>query len=259
MINIFEKDIKTKIIANVPIEIENMGKIHTLSLREISCFGEIKYFTMLSIFTGDLSDLKNLQLPENFTYFDYILSICYLDKEKCNEILKFLGYIFKDEIYFMSENLCFFIGNNKDIPANKVTLLDRENFEIFSQILKIQNGIKKKTKETKKEDKKINPKIEALKKKMEEGRKKIAKAKGEEFSLENLISSLSIFLLDINKALDLNIYQANNLYEKFLRKEKYHLDFDAYLVGAEMKHLSINKHWSTEYVPNNNIEELQNS
>lgn len=247
----FEKDIKAKIMGNIPIDIKDMGKIHTLSLREIIELGEINYFTMLSIFTGDLKDLKNLQLPENFTYFDYILSICYLNKEKCNEVLNFLSYIFKDEVYFMSENLCFFIGNNKNVPANKVHLLDRDNFEKFVEILRLQNGIKKKQKKIKQENKKINPKIEALKKKREEGRKNIAKAKGEEFSIENLVSSLGVFFLDINKVLELNIYQANNLYEKLLRKEKYHLDFDAYLVGADIKFLSINKHWSTEYVTNN--------
>lgn len=254
--DILEKEIQTKLIANVPININNMGKIHALSLREIIFFGEMKYFTMLSIFTGDLSNLENLNLPENFTYFDYILSICYLDKEKCNEILEFLTYIFKDEIHFMSENLCFFVGNNKDIPANKVNLLDRDNFEIFAKVLRIQNGIKKKQKEIKNINKKINPKIEALKKQREKGRKDIAKARGEDFSLENLISSLGVFFLDINKVLDLNIYQANNLYEKFLRKERYYFDFEAYLVGADINALSINKHWSTEYIPNNNIEEL---
>lgn len=244
-----DKIIKSKIIANSPIVIEGMGNIHTLKLKEIVEFNEDEYFKTLSILTSNIDDLKVTSLPQEFTYFDYIVSICYNNENKKNQIIKFLEYVFKEEIHFLPNNLCFFIGKYINVPANKVTLLDRDNFEMFARILRIQNGIKERPKQIKQENQKVNPKVEKLKKKREQGRKNLSKAKGEEFSLENLISSLGVFLLDIEKALELNIYQANNLYEKLLRKEKYHTDFKVYLAGADIKNLSINKHWTTAYVP----------
>lgn len=244
-----DKIIKSKIIANCPIVIEGMGKIHTLKLKEIVEFNEDEYFKTLSILTSNIDDLKVTSLPQEFTYFDYIVSICYNNENKKNQIIKFLEYVFKEEIHFLPNNLCFCIGKYKNTPANEVHLLDKDNFEIFIKILRIQNGIKNTPKKIKQGNEKINPKVEKLNKIREKGRKNIEKASGGEFSLENLISSLGVFLLDIEKALELNIYQANNLYEKLLRKEKFHTDLKAYLAGADIKNLSINKHWTTVYVP----------
>lgn len=244
-----DKIVRSKIIANCPIEIDGMGKIHTLTLKEIANFDENDYFKILAILTSSIDDLQSDNLPQGFIYFDYIMSICITNENKKKQILKFLENVFKDEVHLLTDNMCFFIGRYTNVPANQVTLLDRDNFDLFARILRIQNGIKEKPREIKKENKKINPKVEKLKKMREQGRKNLAKAKGEEFSLENLISSLGVFFLDINKALDLNIYQANNLYEKLLRQEKYYTDFKAYLAGANIKNLSINKHWTTAYVP----------
>lgn len=140
--------------------------------------------------------------------------------------------------------MCFIIGDYIDVPANEINTLDKDNFEDFVNVLRIQNQIEDKDKKPSKKQGKQNPKVEELKKKAQAGRALIAKARGEQFSLQNLISTLTIFLLDIEKVLNLNIYQSNILYRQFLKKERFEMDYKAYLVGADIKHLSINKHWS---------------
>lgn len=248
MIN--EKIIKSKLIANCPIFIQGMGTIHSPSLKEIIEFSEDNYFKLLILLTSELSDLESIEnLPPNYTYFDYIMSVCYYNESKRNEIISILTCIFKEEITFLVENMCFFVGKyTKDIPANKVNIIDRDNFCILQKIIRIQNGFKEK-KKIKKEKEIVNPKIEKLRKLRDKGRKEFEKAQGsDKFSLENMISTLGVYYLDINKVLLLNLYQANNQYEKLIRKEKYFNEYKAYISGADPKKLNLDKHWSMAYV-----------
>lgn len=236
--------IESMVMANEPIFIQGIGEIFTFTLKDIVKFNYEDYFKILYILTSDKEDLDNYNLSDDFIYFDYIISICYTQEKIKNQILEFLKIVFKKDVHFLPSDMCFIIGDYIDVPANEINTLDKDNFEDFVNVLRIQNQIEDKDKKPSKKQGKQNPKVEELKKKAQAGRALIAKARGEQFSLQNLISTLTIFLLDIEKVLNLNIYQSNILYRQFLKKERFEMDYKAYLVGADIKHLSINKHWS---------------
>lgn len=241
---ITDEDIKLKTIANCPITIENMGKIYAPSLREISLYGENDYFYMGSILVSTIDDLKG-DIPEKATFFDYLISLCSVNEDRKNKIISFLKLIFKEDVTCLPENRCFFIGKDlRKIPANEVNLIDNDNFEILQKILRIQNGFKEKPKT--KPEKKTNSRVEKIKKKREKGRKVMEKAKGGDFSLENMISTLAVFYLDIDKVLNMNFYQANNQYAKLMRKDQYEKDYSALMAGAKRENLRLDKHWSIE-------------
>lgn len=240
-----ERSIKMKLISNCPIYIEGLGNLHTLTLKEIADFGETNYFKMLGLLFGDFENLS-IQNPM-FTYFEYIFMICCQNIDLKKELLDFFSLIFKENISMMMHDTSFFIGNfHEEIPANKVCSLDKNNFEDFLSILRIQNGLKE-NKKNKNDKSKENSKVLRLKKLREKGRKDLAKAKGDDFSLENMISTLGVFYLDIDKVLSLNIYQASNQYEKLMRQEKYRNLYDVYIAGGDPDKLGLNKHWSLPF------------
>lgn len=251
MINLI--DLKNKLICGLPYYIEDFGNIYAPTLKDIAEFNEEDFFNITNILTADKSSLEfdNDFDIDSFNYFDYIFFICDNDEYKKYLIIKYLELIIKEKITFLKDKKCFFIGEFKDgIPSNKVKTIDCNNFHLLQSILRIQNSIKiedtTKTK-TKENKTKSNKRLDKLKKKRLQGRKRLNEAKGESFSILVFISSLSAFILDIDKVISLNFFQADDLYTRLIRKEKYSNNYKALLAGANSKELDL-KHWSTNII-----------
>lgn len=239
-------DVKSQLLNGVPIYVVGIGYVYPLTMKEISMCIESRYYTVIGMIGKTLNDLD--EVKDGLTYFDYFIHTCISDKKINMDVEFILSRILKEPVTLEKENKCFFIGDkSKSVDANKVKLIDRETFDEFADVIRWQHGIEKNTK--KKQIKNKNSKIEMLKKKREQGRKLLKEAKGEDFSMADIQSALGVFYCDIDKTTRLTIYQVNDQYQKFMRKEKYDKQYSTYLAGADPKKLELNTHWSAKQKP----------
>lgn len=238
-------DIKSQLINGVPIYVKGIGNVFPLKMQEISLCIESYYNIVIGLFTRTLDDLDldEEQNKNDLSYFDFVTFSCLKDEFLTMKVESILSRILKDEVSFEKENLCFFIGDKrKEVDADKVKLIDKDTFNDFSDVLRFQNCIEKTKPKVKK--KKLNPKLEKLRKKRESGRKLLQEAKGEDFSMADIQSTLGIYYRDLEKVGRMTVYQVNDQYNKFMRKEKYENQYSTYLAGADPKKLDLNTHWS---------------
>ena len=244
--NNIKNNIELKTIANLPTYLDNVGNIYPITIEDICVLGENNFYQSLSLLTGNENDFNDEMKSQDITYFQYIIGICSNKEEIKKNIIKMLELLFKNEIHFLPELLCFVVGT-KEIEADKVKLIDEDNFLQFQEIIRVQNMIKKEP--YKKENtKKLSDKHKELLAKRNRGRKIMEEIKnnGNDFYLVNMINNLGVLYKDINKVLKLNLYQLNMQSNKYFQKETYDKDYEAYLVGADIKKLSLNTHWSVQ-------------
>ncbi len=243
MDNSIENNMKLLTIANYPIFLNEVGNIYPILIKEICLLGEFEFYQSLYLLTGNENDFNDEQQKQDITYYQYLISVCYSNENIKNNVIKLLKLLFKDEIHFYPELFCFVIGNDK-VEADKVRIIDENNFLSFQEILRIQNKITKQPYIKKPKQKFTKKQLELLAKR-KRGREQMARIKnqGNEFYLENIINNMSSLYNDINKVLNLNLYQLNTQYDKYFQKERYDKDYQAYLVGADIKDLSIKNDW----------------
>ena len=241
-------NIHLRTIANLPTYLDNVGNIYPILIKEICDIGETEFYQTLYLLTGNENDLTDEQIEQEITYFQYIIGICYNNEEIKNNILKLLEYLLKDKISFYPELFCFVIGETNK-QANEVKTLDKDNFLLFQEIVRNQNRINKKPYTKKPKQKYTKKQLEILAKR-KRGREMMTRIhnKGQSFFLVNIINSIGILYNDINKILNLNFYQLNMQYDKYFQKERYDKDYQAYLVGADIKDLSIKNDWRTPII-----------
>ena len=180
---------------------------------------------------------------KDITTFDIIVENCYHSIESRRQIIGYLEYFFNDTVGFFENDLCFFIGEIEDDK-----LLHRGNYDKFLECMKIQNKID--NNKAKRQPKKQSKKAEMLRAKMMKGRQQLAEARGQDdIKLSDLFLNLSVFLGGDFKAVnDLTLYQFYELYQKFIRKERYEQNFDVYIAGGDPKSLDLDNHWTMKEV-----------
>ena len=95
--------------------------------------------------------------------------------------------------------------------------------------------------------------------KRNKGRKLLEEARGQDnITLSDLTLNLAVFLGgDFDRATNLTLYQFYELYQKFLRQERYEQNFDVYIAGGDPKKLDLDNHWTAREVKK--IEEAPQS
>lgn len=236
-------DVKSQLLNGVPIYVNGVGNVYPLTMQEISRCMESKYYSVVGFISKSLNDLE--EVKEGATYFDYFIYTC-ISKEEIRRNVEFiLSKVLKEQVSLDAKNFCFYIGDKlKPVDADKVRLIDKETFDGFADVIRWQNCIEKTSQ--KKVTKNKNSKIEMLKKKRAKGRSLLIEAKGEDFSMTDIQSTLGIFYRDIDKVTKMTVYQVNDQYQKFMRKEKYDKQYSTYLAGADPKKLELNIHWSAK-------------
>ena len=244
----FINNIHLHTIANLPTYLKDVGNIYPILVKEICDIGETEFYQTLYLLTGNENDFTDEQLEKNMTYFEYIIGICYNNEQVKNNVIKLLKYLFRKEITFYPSSFCFVVGDT-NVNADEVKTIDEDNFCLFQDILRSQNRIKKKP-YVQKPRQKFTKKQKEILAKRKRGREAMARIhnKGQQFYLVNIINNISILYGDINKILNLNFYQLNMQYEKYSQKERYDKDYQAYLVGADIKDLSIKTDWRTPII-----------
>lgn len=204
---------------------------------------EKKYNEHLSLLCFDKNSLDLSKKPQlkDISSFDILTTNAYHDIDFRNKIETALELFLREKVTFIPEFLIFYVG---DIEEQR--FIHRENFDEIVKILKLQNNLQLAPKE-KKDKNKMSKKAQMLLKKRDRGRKLLAKARGQDdISLGDLVSVMGVFTQDINKVLDMTLYQFYDQYERYLKRENYMNNFEMMLVGADPKKLNLDKHWTSK-------------
>ena len=238
---------KGRLMSGYPLDIDENVRLPAKTVGDILFIGEQEYSKMISLLAIDktmlVEDVEKQEALGDIGSFDIIVKNCYYSVETRNQIVSYLSYFFEEEVNFIEDMLCFYIG---DFDDNK--MLNADNYEKFLECMKIQNKID--NDKAKKKPKKQSKKAEMLAKQRAKGRNLLAKARGQnEVKLADLLLNLSTFLNgDFDACNKLTQYQFYELYQKMLRKEKYSQSFSVYVAGGDPKSLDLDTHWTAKEV-----------
>jgi len=192
------------------IEIENLGKIYPLTIREIATIGELNYNKYLSLLLIDKNNIakenKDVDMS-NINNYELLLLHCYYNSEYVIEFTKAIEINFKESILLHKDGY-FYFGDIKD---NRI--INSDNFNLIQEIIKKINYIS-----DKKEEEEYNPandKAREIIEKIKRNKKEVEKNKKEEINLYSIISSIAWKShIGIKSVWDLTIYQ---LYDAYYR------------------------------------------
>lgn len=234
-----------RLMSGQPLELSNGIEIPPKRVGEILFVGEEEYSMMIGILsiTKEMLVEENgdIDIDEDIETFDIIVNNCYYSIESRRQILEYLEFFLCEEVNFLEDMLCFYIG---DFDDNK--MLTKDNYEEFLNCMKVQNKID--NSKARKEPKKLSKKARRLLEMREKGRARMAKARGtDNIKLSDLLLNLSAFLNgDFDKCNNLTLYQFYELYQKMLRKDRYEQNFDVYVAGGDPKKLDLENHWTAK-------------
>lgn len=230
---------REKMLADKPILLDKIGVIYTPQIKDILDISSSIYFEIVNSFCCTKYSFSNYEeIPNDFNAFDYVVSSCLKSKQFKKNCELVLSMILQQQIIFIEEYFCFLVQNNE---LENISYINKDNFILLQEIIRLQNGIKKPKIKANRSQKVIE-----LEKKSEAGRMLLAKAKGMNIRLETEVFNMGVFLQDLQKALDLNIYQFNNQYMKFMKFQEYQEQIKALLAGADKKDINLKGHWTSE-------------
>lgn len=237
-------DLEGKMLSNLPILIDNVGYIYSLTLKEIAQIGITRYNQILSFMCFNIEDIiKNTTDDDiDYTTFDIILGNCLKDKEFAEIILLGLNLFFREDVN-LSPNIGGFIVG--DIKEEQKRMITRDNYEEIKEIIKIKNGINKN--KTKDDYNPANAKAKEILLKLKKSKEKIEKAKGSDttdLTLWDLVSILASNSNNLNiiNIWELDMYQFNNQFARMQIFENYDVNVRSLLAGADSKNVDL-KHW----------------
>jgi uncharacterized protein (UPF0305 family) len=232
-----ENDIELKILRGSPIDI-GIGKIHPLTLDEISQIGELKYNQSLSIITSNKKEF--FVDSENLTHFQSIVVLCYHQQEFRELFLESVTAFFKEPVHFHEEGF-FYLGDLVD-----ERFIDEVKFNDIQLIIKKQNFLKDEV--GKEEFKPHNDKAAELIEKMKQVKSKIKKENDDNgLSLSDIISIVCSYMPNVSifSVWNLTVYQLYTLYLRLILKDNYESNFYLMPHVSDSKTLDL-KHWATK-------------
>lgn len=233
-------DVKLKLLAGLPIEVEDYGLIHPLKLREIIDYGYTNYLGKLNVIAVDKEQLMK-EVPEGLNEFDLLLTLG--DKNINNLLKESLSLFLKEEVHVYKEEQMIAVGSTKE----DLRLINRKNYMDIRKILQLQNCM------LSADDIEVsakNDKAKEVAEKMKKAKEEVNRIKKKEDELNDtdffdMLSSISSKSNSISKfdLMDLTIFQ---IYEEFRRLnhiDQYETGVLALLQGAKNVKL---KHWSSK-------------
>ncbi|GAV11288.1 hypothetical protein [Paenibacillus sp. NAIST15-1] len=192
-----------KMLADLPIEIPNVGHFHVPRLKDIASLGEERYSQILSLLLLNKANIPHLKDIE-FDNFSILFVNCLNSDELWSEVKIGLELLFKEEVHIPSrddESVFFYFG---DILNKRY--VTRDNFDYIQSLIIFSNNIKI---ETEDEYKPANSKAAELIKRLHAGKEYVNKKKKQIVSLANKISGLAWKSNNVNifDVWNLNIYQ----------------------------------------------------
>lgn len=183
---------------------------------------------------------KELDISNLLTPFEYLLNTAYNDPN-LRQYIKDAFYLFiHEDVTFLYEQKQIVIGDIKDVKSiDELRILKEEDYFEFQNLVRDSIGKKRVEPPNPNED----PRVKAIKAKARY-RDKIKAKKGQGISFQTTLSSICCMGIGITP---LNIGELSYaiipvLIETYQAKEKYQLDTDCLLAGADAKKIKP-KYW----------------
>lgn len=230
----------SKLLADIPIEVQGLGKIYSPKLKDIANIGEDIYNQYLSILLFDIKHLKNDIDSKDFEELEKLHPLetislkAYYDENFRDLFLEALSFFFYEKANYYN-GVFYFDGDR---------VLNYENFEQVIYLIKYINLI---TTDKPSEVKYANDKAKEIAEKIKIAQEKVNKVKAKQgvaLSLFDLISAFSANSYSINlmTVWDMTIYQFNDQFKRMQLIEEYDINIRSLLAGADPKRVEIN-HW----------------
>ena len=245
-----ERNLKHRLLGNIPIPLKDICFIHSLTIKEI-LFDIDKYELMLSNLIIEIKDIvPDAKDTENIHTFDILIYNILQDKkgDYCKYILDAIKTFIKEDVSFVftpSEDLdnipnsAYFSIGNQEKPE-ECRFLGKKDYDEFKYILKKSNNIN--DKEVEEEYKPLNSRAQEILDKINKGKAKIAKRKGE-LHLTDIVSSIvaknSLNLIDV---MEYNIYQVYDILSRIQMIEEFETSINSLLAGCDPDKIDV-KHY----------------
>lgn len=195
-----------------------------------------------------MNDDVKIQEGQIPTPYQYIVQICLSNPEYLQLIKEGFQFFTKQELTFISERQMFLLGNLEEILQNVKTLedlpiLNPEDFFDFQNAIRAAMG----EKELLPYDYNMHPRKRQMLAKARYRDKVKAKQNAKSGSFLNNLASIccmGIGLTPLNIG-EMSYAAINILISKYQSKEKYELDIDSLLAGADKKKVKP-KYWMSE-------------
>jgi SepF-like predicted cell division protein (DUF552 family) len=237
-------DIQLKLHSNLPILIDDVGRLHSLTLRDIAEIGLHKYNQYLSALCFDLNDLQTQIEDEDITVFDVIALNSLHDEQFKKIVTEALSLMFKEVVTFSENYGIFFVGEK-----NECRIISSINYEYIKDLIKIQNGLKSIDGEDEynPKDAKAKEIIEKLKHAKQKIKKQRLDDDEEPLNLFDLISILCANGNGINifNVYDLNMFQFNDQFNRMKMLDEYKINIQSLLAGADSDKIEL-RHWMSK-------------
>lgn len=227
---------KINFLYGYPVEFKNLCMIYPPKVCDTFNKDFFLYSQILTLSQEEIEDEyieKEMDISNLLTPYEYLLNSAYNDPT-LNELIKDAFYLFThEEITFLFDQKQIIIGDiSKAESLGDLRILKEEDFFDFQNL--VREAIGKKTVEPPNPDE--DPRVKAIKAKARK-RDKIKAKKGIGLSLESTLSSICCMGIGITP---LNIGELSYaiipvLMEIYQGKEKYELDTDCLLAGADAK------------------------
>ena len=247
---VVDNDINLKLLAGMHIDINNLGVLTPLKLKQIIDLGEQVYNELLSVLLIDKSNIEGLK-EEEFSNLEILMVYSYQNIEFREKVLKSLKLFLGNEFFMSNEGLFYcrkLISDNYGLFVYKNLVLDKDPFDDFQYVLKKANHI-----ENKKEDE-IIPGNERARKFME--KLKLSKQnikKPETMNLHSIISGIAWKSNNTNiiNIFDLTIYQLYDAYHRLENIDNYHYTLSGLYAGTvDGKNINLSKITWTKIIKN---------
>ena len=247
---VVDNDINLRLLAGMTIDINNLGVLTPLKLKEITNIGESNYNELLSVLLIDKSNIEGLN-DQEICNLELLMVYSYQNIEFREKVLKSLKLFLGNEFFMSNEGLFYcrkLISDNYGLFVYKNLVLDKDPFDDFQYVLKKANHI-----ENKKEDE-IIPGNERARKFME--KLKLSKQnikKPETMNLHSIISGIAWKSNNINiiNIFDLTIYQLYDAYHRLENIDNYHYTLSGLYAGTvDGKNINLSKITWTNIIKN---------
>jgi len=235
-----------KFFLGYPVKFKKLCSVFPPTVEDAVSLDEFSiYQGLLTMSQEDIEDqMKDQHLQTYPTPLEALLGNAYYN-DKIKALLKeAFKFFIHEEVNFLFDQKAILIGNIEEVLANAKTmddlrLINEENFFDFQNLVRESCGLKAAEKPNPNE----NPKIKRMKALARE-RDRIKAKSGQGIRFDTTIVSiccmnLGLNPLNIGKLSYCALTQLMNTYQK---KEKYQLDIDSLLAGADSKKVKP-KYW----------------
>lgn len=226
-----------------PVEFKHLCMVYPPKVHDTFKKNFFLYSQILTLSQEEIEDEyveKDLDISNLLTPFEYLLNTAYNDPN-LRQFIKDAFYLFTHEnVTFLYEQKQIVIGDIKDVKTiDELRILKEEDYFDFQNLVREAIGKKRIEPPNPNED----PRVKAIKAKARY-RDKIKAKKGQGISLQTTLSSICCMGIGITP---LNIGELSYaiipvLVETYQAKEKYNLDTDCLLAGADAKKIKP-KYW----------------